>query len=142
MQNKAFNLFCFVLFQVPVLTNRTQTSKVFELVPLFSKKIFLTLLKQGSLMFSCYKHCHCSCRCRPPPPPHHHHHHVIIVLLLFQESQLHLQDFTIIFESCSILGVLPMQQRMVSGSKSWDTQQGEADASGFMVLYKLRTLLC
>ena len=28
---------------------------------------------------------------------------------------------------------------MVSGSKSWDTQQGEADASGFMVLYKLRT---
>lgn len=53
--------------------------------------------------------------------------------------QLHLQDFTIMLDSCSILGVLPMQQRMVRGSKSWDTQHGEAEASGFMVLYKLST---
>ncbi|TNN45477.1 hypothetical protein EYF80_044336 [Liparis tanakae] len=50
----------------------------------------------------------------------------------------HLQDLTTILESCSTRGVRPMKYMMVSGSRSWGTQQGEAEASGFSLLYRGR----
>lgn len=49
-------------------------------------------------------------------------------------SQRHLQDFTTMFDSCSTRGVRPRKYTIVRGSRSWGTQQGDADASGFILL--------
>lgn len=55
--------------------------------------------------------------------------------------QRHLQDLTTMLESCSTRGVRPMKYMMVRGSRSWGTQQGVAEASGFSLLYKGRIML-
>lgn len=68
---------------------------------------------------------------------------VIVLLLfapahLFLRTQRHLQDLTTMLESCSTRGVRPIKYMMVRGSRSWGTQQGEAEASGFSLLYRGR----
>lgn len=64
------------------------------------------------------------------PPPH--------LILWTRFPQRHLQDLTTMLESCSTRGVRPMKYMMVRGSRSWGTQQGEAEASGFSLLYRGR----
>lgn len=60
------------------------------------------------------------------------------VVALPPSPQRHLQVLTTMLESCSTRGVRPMKYMMVRGSRSWGTQQGEAEASGFSLLYRGR----
>lgn len=59
----------------------------------------------------------------------------------FLPAQRHLQDLTTMLDSCSTRGVRPMKYMMVRGSRSCGTQQGEAEASGFNLLYSGRIML-
>lgn len=62
----------FLLFQMPVLTEH-RLPRCLNWYRFFRFFFFLTLMKQGSLMFPCYTHCRF----------HHHPIFVIIVLPLF-----------------------------------------------------------